>query len=57
MVFLVASCGLVPFLVVLQEPNMQKKGTNKIQLAQLCSQIAFLILWGGLKNENSAAKL
>ena len=30
--------------------KMQKKGQN--QLAQLCSQIAFLIFWGGLQNGN-----
>ena len=33
---------------------MQKKRTKKNQLAQLCSQIVFLIFGGGLKNADFA---
>ena len=35
-----------------KKENMQKKGTSFFQLAQLCSQIVFLILGVALKNVN-----
>ena len=39
-----------------KKKNMQKNTPSCFQLAQLCSQIVFLIFWGGLNNSNLCCK-